>query len=205
MSASTEDALTANLLTTIRYQRHLGTRIFISTQEPTINPALIDLCSMTIVHRFSSPEWLRVLRRHVAALDDSGCNSEDDDALIKGDVLGEIVRLRVGEALLFAPEAIINPRVDRREMSSPLSEEGSWEFSKWPTVDDLTSENSDDVVGEGRGKKISDEDVAKEGHKVMKNSSEISVQAFKKLGTGYIKMKVRDRLTNDGGRSVIAA
>lgn len=52
-------ALTDNLLETIRLQRHLAVRIIISTQEPTISPKLLDLCSITIVHRFTSPEWLR--------------------------------------------------------------------------------------------------------------------------------------------------
>ncbi|QSZ29322.1 hypothetical protein DSL72_003836 [Monilinia vaccinii-corymbosi] len=162
MSTSTEDALTNKLLHTIRLQRHLGTRVFISTQEPTINPALIDLCSMTIVHRFSSPEWLRVLRRHLAALDNSESSSEEDDDFTKGAVFNEIVKLQVGEGLLFAPEAIIDTGVDgylveKREMFESNHEEN------------------------------------------------VQQQALQKLGTRYIKMKVRNRLTDDGGRSVLAA
>ena len=41
---------TDRLLTTIREQRHIGTRIVISTQEPTISEKLFDLCSFSIVH-----------------------------------------------------------------------------------------------------------------------------------------------------------
>jgi hypothetical protein len=48
-------ALTEQLLATIRLQRHLGARVIISTQEPTVSPRLLDLCSVTIVHRFTSP------------------------------------------------------------------------------------------------------------------------------------------------------
>ena len=57
---------TGTLLSAVRLQRHLGVRMFISTQEPTISTALLNLCSTAIVHRFSSPEWLRVLQRHLA-------------------------------------------------------------------------------------------------------------------------------------------
>jgi len=64
-SATEASTLTETLLSSIRLQRHLGTRVFISTQEPTISPALLDLCSITIVHRFSSPEWLKCLRQHL--------------------------------------------------------------------------------------------------------------------------------------------
>ena len=64
-------ALTESLLSTIRLQRHLGARVVISTQEPTVSPKLLDLCSVTIVHRFTSPEWLRALQRHLAGLSGS--------------------------------------------------------------------------------------------------------------------------------------
>lgn len=59
-------ALTESLLATIRLQRHLGARVIIPTQEPTISPKLLDLCSVTIVHRFTSPDRLTALGRHLA-------------------------------------------------------------------------------------------------------------------------------------------
>ncbi|KAI3320368.1 hypothetical protein HD806DRAFT_538208 [Xylariaceae sp. AK1471] len=69
MSDSAEcQVLTNSLLSTIRLQRHLSTRVVISTQEPTIPPRLLDLCSIAIVHRFTSPDWLRVLRSHLAGI-----------------------------------------------------------------------------------------------------------------------------------------
>lgn len=103
-SAPEAATLTESLLSAIRLQRHLGTRIFISTQEPTISPKLLDLCSVTIVHRFTSPEWLRCLRAHLAALDDATASGK---AELKR-ILHEIVQLRVGEALMFAPSASID-------------------------------------------------------------------------------------------------
>jgi hypothetical protein len=50
-------ALNETLVTTIRLQRHYGVRVVISTQEPTLLTDLIALCSVTVIHRFSSPEW----------------------------------------------------------------------------------------------------------------------------------------------------
>ncbi|RKF60820.1 putative p-loop containing nucleoside triphosphate hydrolase [Erysiphe neolycopersici] len=139
--------LTSTLLTSIRLQRHNGTRVFISTQEPTISPALLDLCSITIVHRFSSPEWLRCLRQHIAALNHDQLDFEEVDfdvtTKVNGDfrsmtqkqILAQIVKLDVGGALLFAPSAMIGSE---------------------------------------------------------------------KLGIGYLHIKVRNRVSADGGKSIMA-
>jgi len=151
--------LTNTLLSVIRLQRHLGARIIISTQEPTISPALLDLCSITIAHRFTSPEWMRSLKRHLAAvaetngslLEVSRDDEENGDAGLYGlgknslGIFGDIVRLRIGEALLFAPAAIIGLNMN----------------------DDKTTET-------------------------------------KRLSTRYLKITVRNRLTDDGGKSVMA-
>jgi hypothetical protein len=59
-------ALTESLTSTIRLQRHIATRVVISTQKPTISPRLLDLCSVTIVHRITSPDWMKALQRHLA-------------------------------------------------------------------------------------------------------------------------------------------
>ncbi|KAF8851655.1 hypothetical protein BDZ45DRAFT_707791 [Acephala macrosclerotiorum] len=156
MNASVEaSTLTNTLLSTIRLQRHLGARVIISTQEPTISPALLDLSSVTIVHRFTSPEWLRALRRHLAgAASDLGdgdvtdperpTGSRDESGMAKG-LFADIVNLRVGEALLFAPSAMV-----RLEASN------------------------DGAV------------------------------ALKRLGDSFMKIKVRMRLTTDGGESIMA-
>ncbi|KAJ2998735.1 hypothetical protein NUW58_g228 [Xylaria curta] len=122
--------LTDNLLAAIRLQRHLGARIVISTQEPTISPKLLDLCSITIVHRFSSPDWLNVLTQHLAGISNlskvtSRFNSTElDDEQKKNhnglhgvavsadepilDLFSQIVELGTGEALVFAPSAIVS-------------------------------------------------------------------------------------------------
>lgn len=99
-------ALTETLLNIIRQQRHLGVRLIISTQEPTISPRLIDLCSITIIHRFSSPEWYNVIQKHVTLGDQSSQGKLLDDP-DETDGLYHISSLRTGEALVFAPSATL--------------------------------------------------------------------------------------------------
>lgn len=90
--------LTGDLNSIIRQQRHTGTRVIIATQEPTLSPELIELCNVTLVHRFLSPRWYEVLKRHLAAARDQGSHTP-------GSLLETIVTLRTGEALLFCPTA----------------------------------------------------------------------------------------------------
>lgn len=72
-------ALTNSLLETIRLQRHLGVRVLVSTQEPTVSTKLLDLCSVTVVHRFTSPDWLRTLRAHLAGISSMAVTAADGD------------------------------------------------------------------------------------------------------------------------------
>ncbi|KAI9818281.1 MAG: hypothetical protein M1826_001426 [Phylliscum demangeonii] len=151
------DTFTDNLLSVIRLQRHLATRVIISTQEPTISPSLLELSSMTIVHRFTSPQWFSTLRSHLAGIGDTGAtaisnasnasNATDDQTPIKGpprdvtSIFNTIVTLNVGEALLFSPSAML--AVDRG--------------------------------------------------------------IVQKLGMAYLKVRMRSRLSADGGRSLLAS
>jgi hypothetical protein len=110
------------------------------------------------VHRFTSPEWLRSLKEHLAAaasdltdqkpqLKEIGDNAPSDhikESTAKR-IFSDIVKLSVGEALLFSPSAIVG-------------------LEKGP-----------------------------EGVTVME-----------RLGTDYLKIRVRKRLTTDGGKSDMA-
>lgn len=158
-------ALTNGLMETIRLQRHLGARVIISTQEPTISPMLLDLCSITIVHRFTSPDWLRSLKEHLAGvssasrLQQSAIGAQNqrcvklqtirvDSADPMMELFSIIVRLNVGEALLFAPSAIVG--------YESLSVNGT------------------------------------------------SRPVVERLENGILKVRIRSRITADGGRSVLA-
>ncbi|KAI1470710.1 uncharacterized protein F4812DRAFT_418731 [Daldinia caldariorum] len=90
--------LTNELVSVIRQQRHTGTRVVIATQEPTLSPTLIDLVNATFVHRFLSPNWYEVLKRHLA-----GANTQDPGH--NNSLFRTIVGLRTGQALLFCPTA----------------------------------------------------------------------------------------------------
>lgn len=140
-------ALTESLLHIIRMQRHQGARVFISTQEPTISPRLLDLCSITIVHRFTSPDWLEALKKHLAGA--SKWAAEEGAAHVAGELFNRIVALRAGEALLFAPSIITG--VKRAGEESGL--------------------DTDELI---------------------------------RLGNSVLKVRVRMRITQDGGRSVMA-
>ncbi|KAG8677801.1 hypothetical protein FPOAC2_03941 [Fusarium poae] len=127
--------LTESLLSVIRLQRHLGTRVILSTQEPTISPKLLDLCSTVIVHRFTSPAWFNVLQKHLA-----GVNTDASD------LMSHIVELRTGEALLFCPSAMVS--VSRTHVSDQVF--------------------------------------------------------FRRLANSRMKVRVRQRVTADGGKSIMA-
>lgn len=102
------ETFTENLLTVIREQRHNACRIVIATQEPTISPKLLDLCSMTFVHRFTSPDWLSTLRGHLAGASDLVTKDEGNGKKLGAASLFEkIIELDVGESLLFAPSAVL--------------------------------------------------------------------------------------------------
>lgn len=161
MNSSSEAAIFTNtLLATVRLQRHLGVRVITSTQEPTISPALLDLSSVTIVHRFTSPEWLQSLKAHlapaasglVAMTADVDADTKDrsvgshalDSNTVTSKIFLDVVNLQTGEALLFAPSGA---------MTIEYAQSG---------------ENS------------------------------------QRLGFSYLKIKVRARLTADGGKSVMS-
>ncbi|KAK7432199.1 hypothetical protein QQZ08_001144 [Neonectria magnoliae] len=169
--------LTNSLLSTIRLQRHLGTRVIISTQEPTVSPQLIDLCSVTIVHRFTSPAWLKTLERHLAGISGSpsqGETGKGSDSLTDKDnkavvspyssvqspelLFQRIVTLRTGEAFVFAPSATIGISAARASIAH----------------DDETGSEGD------------------------------SGAQFIQLGHGVMKVRIRKRVTADGGRSIMA-
>lgn len=112
------ETFTENLLTVIREQRHNACRVVIATQEPTISPKLLDLCSMTFVHRFSSPEWMFTLKEHLAGASDlvtAVTSVGNTDSGSVGDkkhhraarLFETIINLDVGESLLFAPSAML--------------------------------------------------------------------------------------------------
>ncbi|KAF8651072.1 hypothetical protein AX16_004934 [Volvariella volvacea WC 439] len=94
--AGGSEKLTESLLSVMRQERHLNTRVIISTQEPTVVPAkFLELSSFVIVHRFTSPQWLRHLCSHVSIPKAS-----------EEELFPKIIGLRTGQAFLFAPSGL---------------------------------------------------------------------------------------------------
>jgi hypothetical protein len=101
---------TGKILKGIREQRHQGTRIVIATQEPTLDTALLDLCSITMVHRCTSPAWFEVLKKHLAGMylnnmEVAGGKATDGGKPTDRILFRRIVELQLGESLLFCPTA----------------------------------------------------------------------------------------------------
>ncbi|EXJ85552.1 hypothetical protein A1O1_05916 [Capronia coronata CBS 617.96] len=105
------EKLTEELISLIRQQRHLATRVVIATQEPTLSPSLLDLCNLSIVHRFNSPAWFQILEEHLA-----GARLSSDSKKIE--LFEAIVGLRTGEALIFCPSALLDVDGNDNEVDS---------------------------------------------------------------------------------------
>ncbi|KAF8331261.1 hypothetical protein F5887DRAFT_998620 [Amanita rubescens] len=96
LERGTTNGLVKTLLTLVREQRHLAMRVLVSTQEPTvIPPVILDLCTVMVLHRFSSPEWWEHIKRHVSA------------QISTEDVFEKIVGLKTGQAMVLAPSGLI--------------------------------------------------------------------------------------------------
>jgi DNA helicase HerA-like ATPase len=89
--------LMSHLKTIIRQQRHFGTRMIVSTQEPGLLADLIALSSVTIMHRFTSPQWFSALQKHIPM-----------DVIDHGKLMGKIENLRTGAALVYSPNAVLD-------------------------------------------------------------------------------------------------
>lgn len=99
---SAAETFTEELRSTIRLQRHNATRVIIATQEPTISETLLDLCSVSIVHRFNSPAWFNAIKDHLG-----GASSRTSSDKEQNDMFEQILDLNVGESLVFSPSSYV--------------------------------------------------------------------------------------------------
>ncbi|MEW2402245.1 hypothetical protein [Streptomyces sp. NPDC046862] len=84
--------LVAGLVETVREMRHKGMSILVASQDPPSVPiSLIELSDHVILHKFTSPAWLKHLQKANAAL--STLSSD------------QMSRLQPGEAYLWASKA----------------------------------------------------------------------------------------------------
>ena len=82
-----QEGLARAVVNVVRLMRHQGMRVIISTQSPhTMPPELLELVSMTVMHRFQSRDWYTFLERKVN---------------IPEGTFDKILRLRPGEAIVI--------------------------------------------------------------------------------------------------------
>jgi hypothetical protein len=93
---------TDHLVSTIRMQRHHATRVIVATQEPTISGSLLDLCSTSIVHRFTSPAWFQAIKDHLSAASSLVADASEQKTMFEG-----IVNLGTGESFVFSPSSYV--------------------------------------------------------------------------------------------------
>ncbi|KAJ5959546.1 uncharacterized protein N7479_006696 [Penicillium vulpinum] len=183
-STSPEAAdLTETLLSVVRQQRHLAARVMIATQEPTLAPALLELCNVTIIHRFSSPAWFKVIKSHIAGAGIEGTGSK---TTASSTIFQKIVRLPTGEALVFCPTALLDIAKDSDQESEESSSAAS---SNLPDTPDGSP--SVDIAQATTTESDSD------------SEEEPTLSGVIQLGTAYAHIRVRNRITVDGGRSVL--
>lgn len=96
-STSAAETFVESLLSVIKLQRHYDARVLISTQESSISPKLLDLCSLIVVHRFSSSEWLLMLSKQICI-----------DKIRTEDIYHHIMKLRVSETLMFSSSSMMS-------------------------------------------------------------------------------------------------
>jgi DNA phosphorothioation-dependent restriction protein DptH len=85
----TESALIGQVVETIREMRHQATSVVIASQDPLSVPRpVIELTSILVLHRMTSPQWLKHLKSAIGALDEL--------------TEMQVAALKPGEALVWA-------------------------------------------------------------------------------------------------------
>ncbi len=91
------------IVDTVRLMRHEGIRVLISTQSPlTMPPELLELTSVTVLHKFQSADWAKYLGSKVT---------------LPPDGFHEIQSLGQGQALLLSTQISAPNNVGEEERS----------------------------------------------------------------------------------------
>lgn len=89
-------ALQASIHHTIAVQRHQAVRCIVSSQEPTLLVKLIGLCSISFIHRFTSPEWFTAIRQNIPIPDQDRVS-----------VMRQIEGLPTGMAIVYSANSVL--------------------------------------------------------------------------------------------------
>lgn len=201
--SSNSHSFTRAILRSVREQRHKALRIVVATQEPTINPSLLDLCSVTIAHRFTSPQWMEMLKKHIGGLAVLGHSDSYPE-----------LRRQSGSAASSAPftcdgnwgnssdhessqgsdntDGLADSASDPSGHSSNTTDPGSIA----PEPPTIRARTASDVFEAVMGLDV--------GQGLVFSPAAILSPTGRKMGPKFFKVKVRPRISNDGGRSIMA-
>ena len=89
-----QEGLSTSIVETVRLMRHEGIRVIVSTQSPnTMPPELLELSTITVLHRFHSQGWWKYLSSKIP---------------LPLDGFKKVRSLNPGEAVVFAQGAKLN-------------------------------------------------------------------------------------------------
>jgi hypothetical protein len=153
----------------------------------------MDLCDVSIIHRFRSPTWFSAIKDHLAGLVWSGSVGGSGNGK---EVFERIVSLKDGEALVFANGAVL----DLDEGSAKEDSDGSNSFYSASEEGDggADLDDEDDTLAESMAELGFDDE-----QRLQKQVNALS--KVQPLNTKYIKVQIRQRLTTDGGKSQMAS
>lgn len=104
-----ESDLISQVVETIREMRHQATSVIIASQDPLSVPrAIIELTSVLILHRMTSPQWLRHLRSALASVSD--IQDASVTSLLPGEALVWAQRSTDKRFTLRPQKVVIRPR-----------------------------------------------------------------------------------------------
>ena len=107
-----DSSLIGEVVETIRQVRHEATTVVIASQDPMSVPrAVIELTSVLVLHRMTSPAWLKHLKSAIAPL--SKVRVDDLQTMVPGEAL-VWARTSSSEKFQLAPQRVtVRPRFSR--------------------------------------------------------------------------------------------
>src|SRR5262245_41918547 len=119
-----ESELIGQVVETIREMRHQATTVVIASQDPLSVPrAVIELTSILLLHRMTSPQWLKHLKGALAALD--GIEEGHLTALLPGEALVWAQRSTEKRFMIRPQKIQVRPRVTQHGGGTKTAVQGA--------------------------------------------------------------------------------
>ena len=119
-----ESDLVSQVVETIREMRHQATSVIIASQDPLSVPrAIIELTSVLILHRMTSPVWLKHLKSALAALEDISDSAVNN--LLPGEALVWAQRSTEKRFTLRPQKILVRPRFTQHGGGTKTAVEGA--------------------------------------------------------------------------------